>query len=264
MVHVRLSPPVEAAPRWELVAAWFLRAAILATALGHFLVGEPIYGLIALAGLALLMVPSFVRPRVDIPVEIELVLMLFLVGDLGLGGLLHLYDRLAYFDKYLHFQNAVLLGLLSFLFVYGLHVTGRLRTNVVILGIVILLLTVGIGGIWEIGEWSSDKLFHLGSQGSPGMSPIDDTMWDLTLDAFGGLAGAIFGSLYMRFSRRNRRRRVDVIVSAMAKIPGEAPLDDQPVEAPHPVPPPVTQVVQPPPVTDATRSRPRSRSSGGT
>lgn len=260
MAHVRLSPPAETPPRWETVAAWVLRGAILATAVGHFFVGEGIYGLITLTALGLLMVPSFVRPRVQVPLELELVLMIFLVADLGLGGLLHLYDRLTYFDKYLHLQNAVLLGLLAFFFVYGLHITGRLRTSAVVSGILILLITVGIGGIWEIGEWLSDKLFALGSQGSPNLSPIDDTMWDMLLDGIGGLAGAVFGALYMRFSRRNRRRRVDVIISAVARLPGEAPLDDEAVDAP----PPVSPVVQPPPVTEATRARPRSRSSGGT
>lgn len=243
MARFRLSP-AEGTPRWEVVAAWVLRAIILLTAIGHFYVGEVPYGLLSLAGLGLVLVPSFVRPRVDIPVEIELVAMMFLVGDLGLGGLLHLYD-LAYFDKFMHFHNSVLLGLLSFLAVYGLHVTGRLRTNVVVSGIIILLITIGIGGIWEIGEWLSDQFFHIGSQGSPTMSPIDDTMWDMSLDAIGGFAGAVFGALYMRFSRRDRRRRVDVILSAVARIPGEGPPDQ-------------------PPVTPRTTPRPRSRSSGGT
>jgi len=43
------------------------------------------------------------------------------------------------------------------------------------------------------------------AQGSPTMAPLDDTMWDLILNALGGLGGGAAGVLYLRRSTRAAR-----------------------------------------------------------
>lgn len=65
---------------------------------------------------------------------------------------------------------------------------------------------LGIGALWEIAEYLTDLVFREGAQGSPGMAPLDDTMWDLILDGSGGLLGALLGSPYRRWSRRSACR----------------------------------------------------------
>ncbi|MEA3247304.1 MAG: hypothetical protein U9Q74_14215, partial [Gemmatimonadota bacterium] len=45
-----------------------------------------------------------------------------------------------------------------------------------------------------------------GAQGSPLLSPLDDTMWDLILDGVGGALGGLAGSTYIRRSRRSAAR----------------------------------------------------------
>lgn len=62
---------------------------------------------------------------VNLPVELEIVLLWWLVADMTLGRLAGLYDTSAWFDKALHLGNSVLLGMLGFLAVYVLHFTGR-------------------------------------------------------------------------------------------------------------------------------------------
>lgn len=188
--------------------AWILRALIFATAIVHAVQGELLYVLLCLATIALVVVPAWMArsSTVNLPVEVEIVLLWWLVADMTLGRLAGLYDTSAWFDKALHLGNSVLLGMLGFLAVYVLHFTGRFPAGRIVTGAIIVVLTLGIGAFWEILEYLSDALFAKGAQGSPVQAPLDDTMWDLILDGFGGLIGGVLGPLYMRHSKRSRCR----------------------------------------------------------
>ena len=193
---------------WETRLAWALRIAILLTAIGEMVAGDLAYGLFCVAALALTLMPAVMArsSHVSLPFEVELVLLWLLVTDMIFGYLLGLYLTIPWFDKVLHLSNSVLLGMVAFLAVYVLHFTGRTRQHAVIDGLAILLLTLGLGALWEIGEYGIDALLHRATQGSPALNPLDDTMVDLMLDGLGGLLGAVLGPLYMRRSRRSRRR----------------------------------------------------------
>lgn len=87
--------------------------------------------------------------------------------------------------------------------------------------VVILLFTLGIGALWEIVEYATDLMFHQGAQGSPLLSPLDDTMWNLILDGIGGAGGGLAGSMYLRHSRRSAARII-AYADAMAASPRSA------------------------------------------
>lgn len=193
---------------WEVRAAWLLRLLILTTAVAHVLGGEYLYALLCAAVIAVLVVPPLLArtSRANVPIEVELVALWGAVGDMTLGRLIGLYPGTAWFDKALHLGNSVLIGLLAFLVVYALRFTGRLRTSAVVNGVVIVLLALGVGALWEILEYVADLAFERGAQGSPVMAPLDDTMWDLILDGVGGFLGALLGTPYMRWSGRTACR----------------------------------------------------------
>ena len=46
----------------------------------------------------------------------------------------------------------------------------------------IILFSVGLGGLWEMGEYAADVLKHTTFQGG-----LDNTMQDLIVDAIAGL-----------------------------------------------------------------------------
>jgi len=196
------------AATWEIRTAWFLRLLIVGTAAAHVARGEYLYALLCIAVIALLVAPPLLArsSRANMPVELELLALWGAVGDMTLGRLAGLYGGTVWFDKLLHFGNSVLIGLVAFLIVYALRFTGRLRTSAFVEVFVILLLSLGIGGLWEIAEYVADLVFREGAQGSPGMTPLDDTMWDLILDGGGGLLGALLGAPYLRWSRRSACR----------------------------------------------------------
>ncbi len=199
--------PMRAA-RWEIRLAWLLRALILLTAVVHAAQGAWLYVLLCLAAIALVVIPAWMArsSAANLPVEIELVLLWWLVSDMTLGRLAALYDTSAWFDKALHLGNSVLLGMLGFLAVYVLHFTGKFPAGKIVTGVTIVVLTLGIGAFWEILEYLSDVFFAKGAQGSPLQAPLDDTMWDLILDGVGGLIGGVLGPIYMRHSKRSRCR----------------------------------------------------------
>jgi phosphoglycerol transferase MdoB-like AlkP superfamily enzyme len=192
---------------WEIRVAWLLRLLILATATVHVLQGKYLYALVCIAAIAVLVAPSLLvrTSRANMPVEVELAVLWGAVGDMTLGRMAGLYGTV-WFDKLLHFGNSLLIGVLAFLIVYALRFTGRLQTSSLTNGVVILLLALGVGAFWEITEYLADLVFHEGSQGSPAMAPLDDTMWDLILDGVGGALGGLAGSIYMRHSKRTGRR----------------------------------------------------------
>lgn len=196
-----------AAP-WELRLAWALRALILATGAFHLLKGAVLFGLLCFGALALILAPSLIArsTKLTMPVEIELFVLWWLVTDMTFGRFLDLYGTLPFYDKAIHFGNSGLLAIISFLAIYALSMTCRIRTGFVLNLTAIFLLTLGAGALWEIVEFAIDSALVAGAQGSPGMAPLEDTMWDLIVDGLGGLLGGLFGALYMRRSKRSLAR----------------------------------------------------------
>lgn len=193
---------------WEIRIAWILRAAILATTALHMASGDVLYALFSLAAVGLAVVPALVARTSlgNLPVGFEVAVLGILVADMTLGQLAGLYRVIPWYDKALHLGSSAMLGMVAFLAVYMLHFIGRSRMHLWIDAAAILLLTLGLGALWEIGEYAIDHLFDRASQSAPGMAALDDTIWDLVLDGAGGLLGAALGPLYMRTSRHSRRR----------------------------------------------------------
>ncbi len=214
-IALAVHPPGTArSPAWECRLAWVLRALLILSATIHIIQGEVLYALLCVTLTGLLVLPPVLArsSRANVPIELELFALLAIVGDMVLGRVLGLYET-AWFDKLLHAGTSSLIGLAAFLIVYALRFTGRLRTSAIVDGFVIVLLAIGLGGLWEIAEYAVDALFGAASQGSPVMDPLDDTMWDLVADGVGGLAGAVFGTIYMRRSRRSAER-----IAAFARL----------------------------------------------
>ena len=190
------------------------RLAILVTAIAEIASGDALYGGFCFVALVLTLVPAIHARSLDagVPVEIELMLLWLVVADMTLGNWLGLY-QLRWYDKVLHLSSSVLIALIGFLAIYVTQMTHGIRFRPWLDGIAILLVTLGIGALWEIAEYSVDQLLGRQTQGAPTMSPLDDTMIDLVMDGLGGVLGAILGPLYIRISRRSRS-----IVQDFAKL----------------------------------------------
>ena len=192
---------------WSKTLRVLPRAAILVTAGAELANGSLVYGAFCLVALGLTLVPAVRARSLDagIPLELELGVLWLMIADMTLGNWLGLY-HLTWYDKALHFSSSSLVGVVGFLAIYVLHLTHRTRFHPWLDGLAILLVTLGIGAAWEIGEYGVDRLLGSRTQGAPNMNALDDTMVDLLLDGLGGVIGAILGPWYIRRSTSSRKR----------------------------------------------------------
>ena len=190
------------------------RAAIFVTAVAEIARGDLAYGAFCLLALVITIIPAIRARRIDagVPLELELVLLWFMVADMTFGNLLGLY-RLPYFDKALHLSNSIVVAMIGFLAIYVLHLTHNTRFHPWLDAVAILIVTLGIGALWEVGEYGVDQLFARRTQGAPNQSALDDTMFDLMMDGLGGVIGGVLGPLYIRYSRRSR-----AVIAAFAEF----------------------------------------------
>jgi hypothetical protein len=225
----------ESISAWEIHLARVLKLVIIITAVVQFVRGNFIFGAGVLIALGLISLPAYLsrNNRHPFPVEIEILLSLILVVHLTLGLALDFYDTYENYDKILHYGNSVLISFIGFMAAYALYFTGRLRASPIAIAIVILFLTLGIGGLWEIVEYASDQLIYgridniQKQQGSPSMDPLDDTMWDLIGNTVGGIFGALLGGLYIRYSRKTNSRRFVEVMEALGEVTGDDEAEPQ-------------------------------------
>ncbi len=98
------------------------------------------------------------------------------------GLVFNLYEKLWWFDKAVHAYFFFSLALVLALYAYGVALTGA-RDHGLLVVLTVGVLTLGLGGLWEIGEWAYDQVVSPQSviQGKT------DTIIDLMMDTIGGL-----------------------------------------------------------------------------
>lgn len=202
--------------RTKLVAA--LRMTSIIGGVYDLIFGEPLVGIAILLCVAAISLPSILtRGRIKaLPLEIELILFFMVVLQFVIGETLNFYDNVPYFDKLVHFTLPFFLGFLSFLFAFTMQATGNLRMSKVPMVIVLVLITLGIGALWEIVEYLSDVFLGTYLQGSLTASPLVDTMNDLIADTLGGAFGALLGLRYMTRQAGEKDSRLSALTGELA------------------------------------------------
>lgn len=137
------------------------------------------------------------RFHIRVPLEFQLMAILFVFASLFLGELHGYYTRYWWWDIALHTTSGLLLGISGFLLVYILNEDSRVEMNMppVFVALFAFMFAVSLGTIWEMFEFSMDKFFGMNMQkemwGDP--SGLTDTMWDLIVDALGAAFVSLVG-----------------------------------------------------------------------
>lgn len=144
------------------------------------------------------LLPSMLGRRlaVRLPAELEVLAVLFMFAALFLGDIHGYYERFWWWDVVLHVGSGFLLGILGFLLVYVLNQHERIEFHMKpgFVALFSFAFAVMMGAVWEIFEFGMDSLFGLNMQ----RTGLVDTMWDLIVDALGGLVIAVTGYFYLR------------------------------------------------------------------
>ena len=134
------------------------------------------------------------RYKIDIPIEFEIVIVVFVFGSIFLGEVHSFYALFWWWDTILHTGSALAFGLIGFILMYTLYQGDKFRANSFMLVLFSFCFAVSIGALWEIFEFSMDKLFGFNMQ----KNGLVDTMWDLIVDVLGAVVASAVGYLYLK------------------------------------------------------------------
>lgn len=134
------------------------------------------------------------RFRIFLPVEFDLVIVIFIYASIFLGAVGDAYERFYWWDAVLHMASGAILAYAGFLVFYISLQKGNGHAGGWFVALNVFSLALAFGAVWEIFEFAMDQLFGFNMQ----KSGLVDTMWDLIVDAVGALAMAIAAGLYVK------------------------------------------------------------------
>ena len=134
------------------------------------------------------------RYRIDIPVEFEILVVVFVYASLFLGEVGNFYVRFWWWDILLHGISAVGFGFVGFMILFILYKRGKVQARPMWIAIFSFCFAVAIGAVWEIFEFGMDSFLGMNMQ----KSGLVDTMWDLIVNGAGALLASIIGFLYLK------------------------------------------------------------------
>ncbi len=171
--------------------------------------GAGLTAVLVLVVMAVTLAPVLLGRRlpVDIPAEFQVLAIVFVFAALFLGEVRSWYERIWWWDIALHTSSGLLLGLVGFLLVYVLNENERVDVHMRprFVALFAFLFAVAVGALWEIFEFSMDRLFGANMQKPMFDDPsgLTDTMWDLIVDTLGAFAISALGWWYMQRGERS-------------------------------------------------------------
>jgi hypothetical protein len=144
----------------------------------------------------ILVMPYFFKWKYNlaIPMEVELVILIFIYATLFLGEALSFYHHFWWWDLVLHVGSAIIFGFVGFIVLYYLYAHHQVESKAYTLALFSFSFAIAIGVIWEIFEFFMDSSFGFNMQ----KSGLVDTMGDLIVDSLGALLAASIGYFYLR------------------------------------------------------------------
>lgn len=146
--------------------------------------------------------------KIELPEEVQVIIVLFIYAGIFLGGVREFYYRFWWWDYLLHAVGGVGLGFAGFLILYSLHKSGKLKASPFLIALFSFCFALAIGALWEIFEFTMDYFSGFNMQKARNLEKVYgyfdtrlgvlDTMWDLILDSFGALIASVSGYFYLK------------------------------------------------------------------
>lgn len=171
--------------RFNADVAWSLVAALLIAAAASVVVGQPVWAVLAVGGVAIALLPAAVRrdPSVMPPWEVLALATLPIASQF-----LPLPDVLADLAAYL-----AVLGV-AVLIVVELHVFSPVEMTPRFAVAFVVLTTMATAGVWAVLQYAADVYL-----GTDLVGTRTTLMWDLTLATVVGLAATPVLAVYLRW-----------------------------------------------------------------
>ncbi len=190
--------------------SWVLKILMLVIAV-YFLFS----GSILMAGFAFLMLLISLTPAsvdrsydTNLPWSFDFLLTVWLA--FAVLGEMSFYQKIWWWDDFLHFGGTAVLVYLAFVLVYALNFTKKIRLSIPMIGFFTFLVGMAFGGIWEIAEFYTWQITGKDAlaMGTPPDFEVGliDTFTDLQFDAVSSLAIALAGMKYVGQQRHVKLR----------------------------------------------------------
>jgi len=185
--------------RVYLVITNLIRLFIIIALVGAALEKDWTILFISILVLALTFLPSLIEKnyKIHLPVEFELVIIIFMYASLFLGEVKGYYTIFWWWDLILHAGSGIAFGFIGFLILYVLYKSGKIKANPSTIAMFSFSFGLAIGTMWEIFEFTLDNSLGINLQ----KSGLKDTMWDLIIDGAGALIASFTGYLYLKRER---------------------------------------------------------------
>jgi hypothetical protein len=146
-------------------------------------------------GLFLSLIPTILKNNYKIHLPLILDILITLALFLHIGGiLLEGYNSIPQYDTLTHFVSSFIIAFLSLVSIYILdEFWDGLKMDKYAMAFIVVILTISLGVVWELSEWSSDIVFGTYEQWG-----YNDTIKDLFVDMIAGIVVAILGIMLIR------------------------------------------------------------------
>jgi hypothetical protein len=141
--------------------------------------------------LILMYLPRLIKSRakVNLPIEFDVVLVIFVYAAVFLGKAGLAYKHFWWWDVVLHTSSGFILGFVAFLILYVKVQQKKIQASRLLIGLIIFSVALAFGAVWEIFEYGLAVVFG----GNISAAGLRDTIQDLIVDGIGGLVMAKFG-----------------------------------------------------------------------
>ena len=186
--------------RIYLIITNLIRIFIIIALVGAVLEKDWTILFISILVLVLTFLPSLIEKnyKIQLPIEFELVIIIFMYASLFLGEIKSYYTLFWWWDAILHIGSGMAFGFIGFLILYILYKGDKIKAKPSTIAIFSFSFGLAIGTMWEIFEFAIDNLLKTNLQ----KSGLVDTMWDLIVNGFGALIASFIGYFYIKREKR--------------------------------------------------------------
>ncbi|MEM4259316.1 MAG: hypothetical protein QXS38_00950 [Candidatus Pacearchaeota archaeon] len=182
----------------QIVSMTIMRAILLIMVLFLIYQQDFLFAISATVALLISLTPIYLKRKykIDFPWLLEFLVIVILLLHL-FGENFGLFVKIRFYSPMMHFFGTAIIAFFAYMTIYLLNCAGKIDLPRYLLVIFVIAFALGLGAVWEIGEFASDKYLGTTDQGD-GIDPLDDTMYDLIFDGIAGLFIAIIGEASVR------------------------------------------------------------------
>lgn len=190
-------------------------------------------GLQYVAMLMVMRLPKFLkfRLKIEVPIILSSVIVLFSFSALVLGDGLDLYGKIPWWDKLLHAESGFILSMVALWLIHIIMAENDkyIYFNKYFLTLFLVMFSLGLGAMWEIIEFTYDSIMGTNTQQFMatttsslftsedvplcGHAALKDSMFDLIFDFTGALLVGIYA--FVRHDKLvERYQHIDIVYSA--------------------------------------------------